>query len=704
MEPYADDEYCVQLASLQRMRSIAGGSLDLPQICVVGDQSSGKSALLGELTGLSFPVNAGICTKAPIVVECKSEHDTVNVDDTYELMQVDGTYQAVDPEKLAGEITNLQSQILARDGVKISQFEIRVRVSGPKRVDLIVVDLPGIINQGDGEAETKKLIRKYIEKKQTLVLLVSEAKQEDELCTAIGLTKQVDDTGHRTLRIFTKCDTFDSDEARRRTIQRVISPTSNEHPLHAHAVICRVHGCGQYDADAEMVILSEMGLPSECTGMTALKSRLPPLFAELIRTNLPDLKAKIEWIIKENLAELSEIGEEPRCREAMLRECHDALKKYFVRELQEPVSDLMTRFQQEIHSTKGRLNKDWTDANFRPNVFECPFFQGAEALGICMEGITQWWLPILDTYCADLEKMARAHVKACLVQHAVGVPKLLLATIAVEWESKCNTLFVHLKKFFANRLKKEVPFGTMNHYLTSKFKAEEVLPQELMIDVVRSIQQNTSICTEIVTEANWVLIARQTMPYCWKPGLLDHNTSNMAAENYVVFSQLESYRGDDGLFELKLTWPQDPSLGYQHWKQQSNPVLSDDVEGYQCITCAYASQSWSGLKFKNEHALLTGSGGSAHYYYAVGVFQAYTGSSERGSASTAGIPGHDECQAFPQCVELFVRRPTTSGQDIESSVLFNELTAAKERWASSFGMKSLHDQQQQRLFNAVQAV
>ena len=137
-------------------------------------------------------------------------------------------------------------------------------------------------------------------------------------------------------------------------------------------------------------------------------------------------------------------------------------------------------------------------------------------------------------------------------------------------------------------------------------------------------------------------------------------------------------------------------------KQKSNPVLSDDVEGYQCITCAYASQSWSGLKFKNEHALLTGSGGSAHYYYAVGVFQAYTGSSKR--ASTAGIPGHDECQAFPQCVELFVRRPTTSGQDIESSVLFNELTAAKERWASSFGMKSLHDQQQQRLFNAVQAV
>ena len=172
-----DDEYRVQLAALQKIRSIAGGfALDLPQICVVGDQSSGKSALLGEITCINFPVNAGICTKAPIVVECKREEGE---SDTYELMQPDGSYKAVaKAEELGHGITALQQEALLREAVKISKHEIRVRVRGPDQVDLIVIDLPGIINQGDGEAETKQLIQKYIGTEQTLILLVSEAKQD----------------------------------------------------------------------------------------------------------------------------------------------------------------------------------------------------------------------------------------------------------------------------------------------------------------------------------------------------------------------------------------------------------------------------------------------------------------------------------------------------------------------------------------------
>ena len=135
----ADDEYRTNLAALQRIRSIAGGcALDLPQVCVVGDQSSGKSALLSEITGLHFPVNAGICTKAPIVVECKEEHLEDGLD-VYEIMTPEGTYVRVEkPEQLAQEITDRQNSILRTAGVKISKDEIRVRVRGPKKVALAV--------------------------------------------------------------------------------------------------------------------------------------------------------------------------------------------------------------------------------------------------------------------------------------------------------------------------------------------------------------------------------------------------------------------------------------------------------------------------------------------------------------------------------------------------------------------------------------
>lgn len=41
----------------------AGEHVDLPQLVVVGDQSSGKSSVLEALTKLPFPRDSGLCTK-----------------------------------------------------------------------------------------------------------------------------------------------------------------------------------------------------------------------------------------------------------------------------------------------------------------------------------------------------------------------------------------------------------------------------------------------------------------------------------------------------------------------------------------------------------------------------------------------------------------------------------------------------------------
>lgn len=40
-----------------------GDYIDLPQIVVVGDQSSGKSSVLEGLTDLPFPRDSGLCTR-----------------------------------------------------------------------------------------------------------------------------------------------------------------------------------------------------------------------------------------------------------------------------------------------------------------------------------------------------------------------------------------------------------------------------------------------------------------------------------------------------------------------------------------------------------------------------------------------------------------------------------------------------------------
>jgi hypothetical protein len=65
--------YIRNLQTLQHIRNVCEGELNLLQICVVDDQSSGKSLLLSCMTGIAFPVKSGICTKAPIVVECRND-------------------------------------------------------------------------------------------------------------------------------------------------------------------------------------------------------------------------------------------------------------------------------------------------------------------------------------------------------------------------------------------------------------------------------------------------------------------------------------------------------------------------------------------------------------------------------------------------------------------------------------------------------
>jgi len=58
------------LADPQLLRKIdrlfecnVGNYIDLPQLVVVGDQSSGKSSVLEGITGLPFPRDSGLCTR-----------------------------------------------------------------------------------------------------------------------------------------------------------------------------------------------------------------------------------------------------------------------------------------------------------------------------------------------------------------------------------------------------------------------------------------------------------------------------------------------------------------------------------------------------------------------------------------------------------------------------------------------------------------
>lgn len=55
---------------MQEIFSMLGNTLDLPQIVVVGGQSSGKSSVLESLVGKDFlPRGTGIVTRRPLVLQ-----------------------------------------------------------------------------------------------------------------------------------------------------------------------------------------------------------------------------------------------------------------------------------------------------------------------------------------------------------------------------------------------------------------------------------------------------------------------------------------------------------------------------------------------------------------------------------------------------------------------------------------------------------
>lgn len=68
------------LDKIDKLRELVGTIVALPQLVVVGDQSSGKSSVLESLTGFSFPRATGLCTRYATQITCRREpRSSVNV-------------------------------------------------------------------------------------------------------------------------------------------------------------------------------------------------------------------------------------------------------------------------------------------------------------------------------------------------------------------------------------------------------------------------------------------------------------------------------------------------------------------------------------------------------------------------------------------------------------------------------------------------
>ncbi|KAA1084022.1 hypothetical protein PGT21_014655 [Puccinia graminis f. sp. tritici] len=198
-----------QIRKLGRMDRIS-----LPQIVVVGDQSSGKSALLEMISGVTLPKDSGKCTCFPTEVSMRpAEEFSAKV-----LIEgkIDSRVRLPNSrEEVAGVIEDAKKLIMEGEDQDISEKVLTIELSGPQLPMLTLVDLPGYVQTySQGQSATlardiEKLVEKYLLEPRTIILAVIPVNRDFETNVAIKHIRDFDEEGKRTMCVLTKPDLLD---------------------------------------------------------------------------------------------------------------------------------------------------------------------------------------------------------------------------------------------------------------------------------------------------------------------------------------------------------------------------------------------------------------------------------------------------------------------------------------------------------------
>eukprot|EP00854_Cymbomonas_tetramitiformis_P000503 gene503-896_t len=269
--------------------------LKLPEIAVVGSQSSGKSSVLEALSPKpGKPAEWGEFLHLPSEV-------------------------FTDFEKIREEI-EAETNREVGGSKNISEKPIRLKISSPNVVTMTLVDLPGMtkVPVGDQPRDIEKQIRdmamKYICKDTCLILAVSPANSDLANSDALMLAREVDPRGNRTIGVITKLDIMDRGTNAVAYLRGEVVPLKYGY----YGVVNR----SQADINEKQVISyakaqeqqffrsrTEYREVDQRCGVTNLSMALSTLLSKQMKREMPKLKAVFEQKLKEGGAQLKRLGQ-----------------------------------------------------------------------------------------------------------------------------------------------------------------------------------------------------------------------------------------------------------------------------------------------------------------------------------------------------------------------------------------------------------
>ncbi|KAL4879270.1 P-loop containing nucleoside triphosphate hydrolase protein [Aspergillus karnatakaensis] len=344
-----NEKRALVLEVIDKLRELGvSESVSLPQLVVVGDQSSGKSSLLEGLTGLSFPVASDLCTRfATQIVLRRAPSD----ESAARITIIPGPSSQTDEElkkKLENFERNLAHDEFGSDdfarvfdeaaeamgipGPSTTDIEniekrfsddiLKIELSGPDHQHLSVVDVPGLFHNptkyqtDEDKTIIRKLIQRYITDKRTIILAVMDARNNLANQGVFQMARAADPAGKRTVGIITKCDAVeDGDEGGVMRIAR----NQVEKLTHGWFAVknrstkeidegMTIEGRHRKEATFFSTEAPWSELPKDRVGIQSLKRFLGGLLYDHIRSEFPSVIKDIEASLAGTESELDLLG------------------------------------------------------------------------------------------------------------------------------------------------------------------------------------------------------------------------------------------------------------------------------------------------------------------------------------------------------------------------------------------------------------
>ena len=346
-------------------------NVEIPQLVVVGSQSSGKSSLLNNIINMDIlPTGKNMVTRMPLNIQLFQTEDNQRLEfgmytngfwkTSSSINLTENTIQPQISESIKEMIIQQTNKIIGNNK-NISHEQLVIKIYSKNVPNLSLVDLPGLTmvactDQGqpkDIKQQIIKLVSSYIKSERSIILAVIPARTDIEADPAMELVKEYDPNGDRTIGVLTKVDLMNKGTDISDYLNNNIS-IDLQTKYGYYAVRNLTNSELQNEENSRTVendffqnhpIYSKLSNTKKL-GISNLSSRLSDILVTHIRSHMPKVISEIDKMYTEIEHDLHDLGSSiPSTTEEKLSFVHHIISNIcqkYSKSINDKISDLNT--------------------------------------------------------------------------------------------------------------------------------------------------------------------------------------------------------------------------------------------------------------------------------------------------------------------------------------------------------------------------